>query len=262
MDRRPRKNPQRDLQTDEARLDVIVDGLRLHGRAYVPHDARGLVLLLHGIPSIHPPDPDDGGYAGLAKRLAAEGFAAAYVDMRAARSSPGFFSIEGWVRDATAALYAATSLAGARGLPVALVGSSAGGAVATEVARREPSVAALALLAAPASWISFAGEPREGLRRITEEAGMATAPEVQADPAGWAAEFESVCTEDSVSRVACPVLVVHGTEDDVVPVHHAARIADRARRAELRILQGEGHQLRRAEEAIELLVGFLRRHLR
>jgi len=245
----------------EARLPVVVDGLRLRGGAYVPEDAQGLVLLLHGIPSTAPPDPGDTGYQGFARQLADAGFASAWVDMRAARSSPGYFSIKGWVRDATAALFAATSLEGMPG-PVAIVGSSAGGAVATEVARRGTPVAALALLAAPASWISFAGDPREGLRRITVEAGMEVSPEVTDDPTSWAAEFDDVCTEDSIGRLTCPVLVMHSTDDDVVPVDHANRIAGRARRPELRILDGAGHRLRRDPRALDLLIGFLRRNLK
>ena len=40
--------------------------------------------------------------------------------------------------------------------------------------------------------VSFAGEPHEGVRRITEDAGMAVAPEVLEDPTAWAAEFEAV----------------------------------------------------------------------
>lgn len=250
---------QRDSDLVEERLPVVVDGLRLHGGACVPKAAQGLVLLLHGIPSVDPPDPDDEGYPGLARRLAADGFAAAWVDMRAVRSSPGFFSIAGWVRDATAALFAASSLRDVPG-PTAIVGSSAGGAVATEVARRAP-VTALALLAAPATWISFADDRRDGLRRITEEAGMEVAPDVLADPAAWAAEFDEVCTEHSVGRLSCPVLVVHSTDDDVVPVDHAKRIAESARRPELRILDDAGHQLRRDPRALDLLTDFLHRNL-
>jgi uncharacterized protein len=245
----------------EARLPVVVDGLRLRGGAFIPANAQGLVLLLHGIPSSGPPDPSDIGYQGFARHLAAEGFAAAWVDMRAARSSPGFFSIKGWVRDATAALFAATSLEGMPG-PVAIVGSSAGGAVATEVAREGAPVAALALLATPATWISFAGDPREGLRRITEDAGMAVSPEAIADPAAWAAEFDEVCTEHSIGRLTCPVLIAHSTDDEVVPVDHARRIAESARRPELRILDGAGHQLRRDSRVLDLVAGFLKRNLK
>jgi uncharacterized protein len=245
----------------ESRLPVIVDGLRLAGAAYVPNDARALVLLLHGIPSTNPPEPGDTGYPGLARRFAAEGFAAAWIEMRAARNSPGFFSIEGWVRDALAALYAATSLEGAQGLPVAIVGSSAGGAVAAEVARRGAPVKALCLLAAPARWLSFASDPAEGVRRITVEAGMEVEPAVLEDPTVWAAEFESVQTETSITQVGCPVLIVHGTDDDVVPVDHAQRIADRSGRAELRIIEGVGHHLRRDEKAVAMVIDFLRRQL-
>lgn len=134
--------------------------------------------------------------------------------------------------------------------------------MATEVARGGAAVAALGLLAAPATWVSFAGDPREGLRRITEEAGMAVAPEVVADPTQWAAEFDEVSTERSIGRLTCPVLVVHSTDDDVVPVDHAKRIAASARRPELRILEGAGHQLRRDERALDLVIDFLRRNLK
>src|SRR5919106_1585914 len=130
------------------RLPVVCDGLRLSAGACMPEEPRGLVVLLHGIPSVNPPDPDDKGYPGLAERLAAEGWAAAWADMRAVRGSPGFFSIEGWVRDARAVVDAARALDGTGHLPVALVGSSAGGAVSAEVVRRGAPVNALAMLAA------------------------------------------------------------------------------------------------------------------
>jgi hypothetical protein len=47
-----------------------------------------------------------------------------------------------------------------------------------------------------------------------------------------------------------------------VPVDHAQRIAGRARRPELRILNGAGHQLRRDPRALDILIGFLRRNLK
>ncbi|HZA41169.1 MAG TPA: alpha/beta hydrolase [Actinomycetota bacterium] len=246
----------------EARsLAVLCDGLRLSCGAFVPEEPKGIVVALHGIPSVAPPDPDDEGYPGLARRLATEGWLAVWADMRATRGSPGFFSIEGWVRDARAVIQAARAIEGAAGLRVAVVGSSAGGAVSVEATKRGAPVDALVLLAAPAGWIGFAGTPGEAVRRITEEAGMALSDDVLADPSEWAQEFESVVPEKAMVSVGVPVMVVHGTADDVVPVDHAYRLADRARRGELFVLDGAPHQLRREPGVVELVLDWLERRI-
>lgn len=246
---------------EERTLPVSCDGLRLSCGSAVPETPRGLAVLLHGIPSITPPDPNDSGYPGLARRFAEAGWASVWADMRAVRGSEGFFSIEGWVRDAQAVVAAALSLPVATELPLALIGSSAGGAVATEAVRRGSPVDALVLLAAPASWVSFSSDPGVGLKRITEEAGMTVAPEVIDDPVAWALEFEGVTTETSIAGVDVPTLVIHGTQDDVVPFEHATRIADRAPNAELRLIEGAAHQLRRDERAIEETLTWLQKTL-
>ncbi|HYP24921.1 MAG TPA: alpha/beta fold hydrolase, partial [Actinomycetota bacterium] len=225
----------------ERPLEVVSDGLRLDAGIDVPDRPRGTAVLLHGIPSISPPEPGDLGYRGLAERFAAEGWAAAWGDMRAVRKSPGYFSIEGWVKDALAIVDAARVAAEG---PVVLVGSSAGGAVSTEAVRRGAPVDALVLLAAPAEWLSFADDPAMGVFRVQAGAGMELSPETLEDPAQWAAEFENVTAEISVASVRVPVLVVHGTDDDVVPVVHAPRFEAAAPAAQLEIVEGAGHQLR------------------
>ena len=247
------------MTLEEHRLSIVCDGLRLAGGAYVPDEPRGTVVLLHGIPSAAAPDPDDEGYPGLARRFAAAGWAGAWAEMRGVRASQGHFSIEGWVRDARAVVDAARTLRGRARLPLALVGSSAGGCVSVEATKRGAPVDALALLAAPAAWVSFADDPAGAVRRITEEAGMPLDEDTLADPAAWAREFETVVTETSIVDVRVPVLIVHGTADDVVPVDHASRIAERARNAEVRILEGGAHQLRRDDRAIEAVLGWLER---
>lgn len=246
----------------EERLSVVCDGLRLAGGAVLPAEPHGLVVLFHGIPSVAPPDPGDTGYPGLARRFGAEGWAAAWADMRAVRGSPGNFSIEGWVRDARAIVDAARLLDHASSLPIALVGSSAGGAVAIEAIKRGAPADALVLLATPAAWLSFAHDPAEAVRRITEEAGMPVAAETLADPAAWAKEFESVVAERSIGSIGVPTLVVHSSDDDVVPVDHGRRIAERARNADLQIVDGGGHQLRRDDRVLRLVLDWLARALR
>jgi pimeloyl-ACP methyl ester carboxylesterase len=129
--------------------------------------------------------------------------------------------------------------------------------VSAEAVRRGAPVDALVLLAAPAEWLSFADDPAAGVFRVQAGAGMDLSPETLADPAPWAAEFEGVTTEISITGVPVPVLVVHGTADDVVPVDHAPRIAGAARGAQLEIVEGAGHQLRRDERVVALVLRWL-----
>jgi pimeloyl-ACP methyl ester carboxylesterase len=237
---------------------VAVDDLELSGGVFVTDGAPCGVLLLHGIPSTAPPDPADEGYPGLARQVAEAGYSAAWLNMRAAKGQPGFFSIEGWVRDVTAAI---TTLRTSdfRGLPVVVAGSSAGGAVAAEVASRGAPVDGLILLAAPAEWISFAAHPEAGVQLITEDAGMALSPEVRADPSAWGQEFRDVSAEDSISEVKVPVLIVHGDQDFVVPPDHASRIAARADSAEVHMIPEGSHQLRRDPRAVQIVLDWLQR---
>ena len=239
----------------EVPLEISSDGAALKGSMVIPDGADRSVVLIHGIPSTAAPDPDDLGYAGFAQRFAEMGWAAGWADMRSARSSSGYFSIEGWVADVAAIVGAVRDLQPTSFL--ALVGSSAGGAVSAAAVARGLRVDALALLAAPAAWVSFAGDPGAGLTRITQEAGMTVAPEVIEDPTAWAAEFDRVVTMQAIKDVDAPVLILHGDMDDVVPVDHAGDIAAAARDAELHILKGAGHQLRRDERAVATLMRWL-----
>ena len=243
------------MALDVHTISIDSDGLALRGGALIPGDARATVVLLHGIPSSAPPEPGDAGYEGFARLFADRGYAAMWADMRAVRESDGYFSIEGWVRDARRITEEAGSLV--PGKPMALIGSSAGGCVATEAVARGTAVDALALLAAPAVWVSFAADAPAALQRITVEAGMEVDPVVTADPTAWVAEFEKVTTTSAIAKVDVPTLIVHGTADDVVPVDHAGHLREAAPTARVEIIEGGGHQLRRDERAVKLLLEWL-----
>lgn len=213
-------------------------------------------MLLHGIPSGAPPEPGDTGYPGLARRFASAGWAALWVRMRAA-GAPGSFSIRGWVADAAAAVAAARDLASDLGGPLVLVGASAGGAVAVQAAREGAAVDGLVLLAAPAEWMSFARGPAEGLARITEDSRMVVAEEVVHDPQPWADEFLVVEAQASIAAVDLPILIVHAAEDPVVPIAHAHILDERAPRADLVVLEGREHHLRRRPDVVPLVLDWL-----
>ena len=56
-----------------------------------------------------------------------------------------------------------------------------------------------------------------------------------------------------------PLLVVHGSEDHLVPHFDARALADAQRSAELRIISGGGHVLRHDPRAVAVLLGWLGR---
>jgi dipeptidyl aminopeptidase/acylaminoacyl peptidase len=245
----------------ESPFTVTSDDLELTGGLALPENPRGGALLLHGIPSVAPSAPDDTGYAGLARRFSGEGWAAVWLNMRAAKDSPGFFSIEGWVRDATAGIKALRGADFMDGLPLVVLGSSAGGAVATEALRRGAQADALVLLAAPATWVSFAVDAAAAVDRIEQGSGMPVAPDVVADPTEWAEEFNHVATEEAIGELKIPILIVHGKADDVVPVEHADRLVDNANDAKVVLLDDGLHQLRRDDRALNEVLLWLNRTL-
>ena len=54
-------------------------------------------------------------------------------------------------------------------------------------------------------------------------------------------------------------MVVHGSDDESVPVFDARAVADGHGAADLRIVQGAGHHLRHDPRAIAILLGWLER---
>lgn len=75
------------------------------------------------------------------------------------------------------------------------------------------------------------------------------------------ARFDDIAPLHTIARVACPVLLLHGRDDAVVPFSDALRLQRAARQAELIAVAG-GHDLREAlTPDAAVLVDFLRRSL-
>jgi len=222
----------------------------------------GLVLC-HGFPS----GPRGAAksaetYPQLADRLAVEaGWTVLTFNFRGTGESEGDFSLAGWMADLQAAV--GHLLADDGVAAVWLAGFSTGGSLAICTAAEDERVAGVASLAAPADFSSWAADPRRFLDHA-REVGVVRGAGFPASFDAWARELREIRASAVVGKIPPrPLLIVHGSADDVVPVVEARQLADAAEApVELRVLTGAGHRLRHDPRAIAALIGWLdRQHL-
>ena len=196
---------------------ATADGERLHGW-WIPTlrpPAAAHVLYFHG----------NGGNISHrlshARALSAAGLDVLLFDYRGYGRSTGAPSEAGTYRDARAARAALLARPGVDAAAVVYLGESLGGAVAIELAVEHPP-AALVLQSAFSSVRAMA-------RLHYPVIPAALVPDA----------YPSL---DRIARLACPVLVVHGEHDDIVPADHGRALFAAARGSKrLEIVHGAGH---------------------
>ena len=166
--------------------------------------------------------------------------------------------MQGWVDDLRAAIDHLISEATPTGLW--LVGTNTGGSIATCVGADDPRVRGAALLSPRADFDDWAAQPRRFLEHA-REIGAVRTPGL---PAGVRRVGRASCVasvrSDAARRFAPrPLLVMHGDEDDSVPVADARQLAEAHGSAELRLFPGAGHRLRHDPRAIAVLLGWIDR---
>lgn len=235
--------------------------LQLAGHLATP-PARGqpvpAVVLCHGMPTGVGAAKADLSYAELADRIANElGLFAFAFAFRAVGGSDGQFSLGGWLADTSAAVEHAHSIDGVSG--VYLAGFGTGGALAICAAADDERVRGVAALAAPADFDDWAAEPRRLLEHV-RDLGLVTDRAFPSSFETWARDLRTIRAANCVVRVVPrPLLVVHGTDDALVPDFDARVVADAHGSAELRIIPGASHQLRHDPRAVAMLMGWLDR---
>lgn len=230
-------------------LVVDVDGQSvvgmLHTPATAPDVACPVVLTCHGINGsrIGP----NRAFVRLADRLAEAGVATVRFDYRGAGDSEGeseVLSLTTAVRDAQAVLAEATR----RGLhpgQLALVGHSFGSVVAARLATMLPGVVGVSIWSGPTDLEAMHGVERP--RRLTGE-------HVYPDGLDWngyllgrrfLAELQVARPVADLRTAGVPVLIVHGTGDEAVPVAQSLRLAQALEQSgqpvQLEIIEGADH---------------------
>jgi putative redox protein len=227
-----------------------------------PGAGRHGIVLSHGFPEPAQVAGTPGhGYPELAERLAAEtGAVVLTFNFRGTGSSGGDFSLLGWRADLAAAM---TQLRGVPGVEqVWLVGFAAGGTLSMCAAGEDPSVAGVAAFAPPADFAEGANDPRRFAAQA-RATGVIRSRGFPPDLAAWARELKELRPAHLAAKIPPrPLLIVHGANDEVVPITDARELADAASgSAELRVLAGAGHRLLHDPRAIALLLGWFDRHL-
>lgn len=244
-----------------------VDGVSIVGQLYLPDSKTRYpaVCLCHGIPSGEPPDPGDGGYPLLAEKICREGFAVLIFNFRGTGDSGGNLDILGWTRDLQAAVDYLWSLADIDKSRLSLVGFSAGAAVSIYVASQDKRVSSIVTCACLAefNFVTEVDDPQSVIEYF-RSIGTIRDKDSPHSAEEWLGGFRQISPIEYVAEIAPrPLLLVHGSEDEVVDVSHAHKLYDRAGETkQIIIIDGAGHRLRQDDRAMAIVIDWLKSHVK
>jgi putative redox protein len=236
-----------------------IDEIEITGRLYLPGDGRSIypaVCICHGIPSGNPANPNDGGYPLLAEQVCSRGYAVFIFNFRGAGTSGGNLDIFGWTRDLSGVidfLYDRPEIDKAY---LSLLGFSAGAAVSIYTAAHDSRVTSVIACSCPAEFGFL--DPESALERF-RSIGTIRDKNFPRLVSEWAEGFKKVSPVNYIQSISPkPVVIIHGEEDEVVPISHAYRLYDKAGEPrKLYTIPGAGHKLRNNEQAIKLVFEYL-----
>jgi dipeptidyl aminopeptidase/acylaminoacyl peptidase len=247
------------MDVEEIRLKA--DGLELRGELHIPSRDRPhpVLCICHGIPAA-PPDPTDRGYALLAEQFCGAGLVTLIFNFRGTGKSEGNLDILGWTRDLQAAIGFLYGLEQVDRNHLCLLGFSGGAAVSVYGAAHDPRVSLVVTCACPADFHSLhqretPGETIERFRQIGAIRDKDFPPSIEE----WQKGFETVTPINWVDRISPrPLLVVHGDNDELVPMEHAHRLYQKAQEPkELKIIPGARHRMRLDKAAMDSVLDWL-----
>jgi uncharacterized protein len=250
------------VPTKWSEIDGPAGSLAVHVAAGSPTrgDQANVLVLCHGFPveSDSAPRVAD-TLPMLADRIAAEnGYPVVVGCLRGVGGSAGDFSLGGWYDDLGVLVDHAVEIGHGGG--VWIVGFGTGGALGLCVAGEDTRVRGVACFGSPATFSDWANEG-VGMIEYARRVGAIRSSGFPADRREWGAAFSMLRPDEAAAKLPPrPLLVVHGAEDEEVPIADARRLAELAgSRAELRVLPGAGHRLRADPRAVALLAGWLER---
>jgi len=200
----------------------------------------GAVILCHGMES----NKESDKLVHLGRAMAQRGIMVLRFDFRYVGESSGRFediTYSGEVED----LKAAHALVQSRNPgKTAILGSSMGGTVALLFAAQQPSLAALVTVAAPIHPERFPSRVLTPAQADEWRARGFTHYNGQRLNLSLLDDLESLDVPEAAKKITCPVLILHGDADEIVPVEEAHELyAWLTNSKRLSILPGTDHRL-------------------
>ena len=231
-------------------VEFSVEGQTLRGDLATPAPDSPCVLMSHGFEA----SKDGTKWSFLAPRLVECGYAILKFNYRGCGYPPdasdGLFedtTLSARIADYRAALDFLQTTGVDTGR-IAVVGSSFGGEI--PVAAQDPRVKAYVLLATP----SRPQTPTEEHLAECETTGYFTLPSGKRLKPAYFEDGARYDLCEAVSALAHPVLIIHGSLDEDVPVDQARELYAHARKPKmLEIIQGAEHALRRPQDMNRIL---------
>src|SRR5437016_8044458 len=235
------------------RRGQALSGVLHHPEASTP---RGGVILCHGMES----NKESDKLVLLSQELAQRGLLALRFDFACAGAAGKFEEItySGEVEDLVAAF---SFMRDRHSEKIAVLGSSMGGTVALLFAAQHAGIATVVTIAAPV-------HPERFTSRLLTPAQVQqwrktgyTFYHGQRINVSLLHDLEKINVPEAAKKIDCPVLILHGDRDDVVPVEEAHELYGYLPRSKrLSILDGANHRLsdpalmdRALSEAVEWL---------
>jgi len=228
---------------------------RPSGRSAAAHT----LVLVHGLPRT----TGTGRQAAallpeLAEHLAAEsGWVVVTGTLSGVGSSSGSFTPQQWCAD----LAAITDYVDEDDRSLSLAGFGFGGVLALNRAAADERVRGVATFATPAHLAQWMEDPAV-FHRAVQNSGVVLEPDTFPDIETLWNDVLSLDPRDAIGEIPPRRLLIgHGSEDLEVPAQDARDLVAAADgRAELRIIQSAGHQLRADPRMVATLLGWLDRH--
>lgn len=239
-------------------------GRTLKGVFHHPASGKSLsaAILCHGMES----NKESDKIVALSRALAEKGILALRFDFSYARESSGKFediTYSGEVEDLRAAYDFVLRLPVEK---IGILGSSMGGTVALLFAAQEKRIAALAAIAAPLhpDRITETLLSKEEVERWRREGFLFY--HGRRINISLLKDLENIDVPKAVKQISCPVLIVHGDQDETVAVAEAQELyAHIEAPKRLAILRGADHRLTRPahlQRALDESRDWLVHHLR